>query len=382
MSALRQPLDSAPAPPGTPLRVAFFSDAFPERNGTGAYYHDLLPQLAPRVEALEVFQPGAGVAAPRVSIPMPGDPGQRLVAPPIRHIRQRCDALRPHIVVAVTPGLYGLLGAWEARRHGAVLVSAFHTDFEKLARMYWPNPIFRSAVNLVVGTANRILCRRSRCVLINNADLESQVRRLGARDIDVIGTPLSREFLDTSPPPIPKNLRRVCFAGRLAPEKNVEQIIRAARSLPQLEFVICGEGPLRSALEAQASGIANIRFTGWLDRSALVETLDNSSLLLLPSSFETFGSIALEAMARGRPALVSATAGIHSWPTLRPGLFSMLRPEAVTGQLQTLLEMTPEDWQEKSLSARDVALTLNQQTVDHWLALLRKHLATRALVRP
>jgi glycosyltransferase involved in cell wall biosynthesis len=267
MSALRQPLDSALAPPGTPLRVAFFSDAFPERNGTGAYYHDLLPQLAPRVEALEVFQPGAGVAAPRVSIPMPGDPGQRLVAPPIRHIRQRCDALRPHIVVAVTPGLYGLLGAWEARRHGAVLISAFHTDFEQLARMYWPNPIFRSAVNLVVGTANRILCRRSRCVLINNADLESQVRRLGARDIDVIGTPLSREFLDTSPPPIPENLRRVCFAGRLAPEKNVEQIIRAARSLPQLEFVICGEGPLRSALEAQASGIANIRFTGWLDRA-------------------------------------------------------------------------------------------------------------------
>jgi hypothetical protein len=44
--------------------------------------------------------------------------------------------------------------------------------------------------------------------------------------------------------------------------------------------------------------------------------------------------------------------------------------------------MTPEDWQEKSLSARDVALTLNQQTVDHWLALLRKHLATRALARP
>ncbi|MDP5054597.1 MAG: glycosyltransferase [Congregibacter sp.] len=360
MSALRQPLDSALAPPETSLRVAFFSDAFPERNGTGAYYHDLLPQLAPRVKALEVFQPGAGTAAPRVSIPMPGDPGQRLVAPPIRHIRSRCDALRPHIVVAVTPGLYGLLGAWEARRHNAVLISAFHTDFEQLARMYWPRPVFRSLVKLVVGTANRILCRRSRCVLINNADLESQVRLLGARDIEVIGTPLSREFLETTPRHIPSKLRRVCFAGRLAPEKNVEQIISAARSLPQLEFVICGEGPLRSALEAQASGIANVRFSGWLDRAALVDTLDSSSLLLLPSTFETFGSIALEAMARGRPALVSATAGIHSWPTLRPGLFSMLRPEAVTGQLQTLLELTPEDWQKKSSSAREVALHLRR----------------------
>jgi glycosyltransferase involved in cell wall biosynthesis len=281
----------------------------------------------------------------------------------------------------VTPGLYGLLGAWEARRHNAVLISAFHTDFEQLARMYWPNPIFRSLVNLVVGTANRLLCRRSRCVLINNADLESQVRRLGARDIEVIGTPLSREFLDTTPPRIPEKLRRVCFAGRLAPEKNVEQIISAARSLPQLEFVICGEGPLRSVLEAQAAGIGNIRFTGWLDRATLVKTLDDASLLLLPSTFETFGSIALEAMARGRPALVSATAGIHSWPTLRPGMFSMVGPEAVTGQLQTLLELTPEDWQEKSSSAREVALTLNQQTVDHWLTLLHKQLASWGLAR-
>ncbi|EAQ96564.1 glycosyltransferase [Congregibacter litoralis] len=382
MSALQQPLDNAVAPPDMPLRVAFFSDAFPERNGTGAYYHDLLPQLAPRVEGLEVFQPGAGVAAPRVSIPMPGDPGQRLVAPPLRHIRRRCDALRPHVVVAVTPGLYGLLGAWEARRHGAVLISAFHTDFDQLAGMYWRNPVFRSVVKLVVGTANRILCRRSRSVLINNANLEPQVRRLGAQHVEVIGTPLSREFLESTPPRIPEKLRRVCFAGRLAPEKNVEQIIRAAKSLPQLEFVICGEGPLRSALEAQASGIANIRFTGWLDRATLVHTLDNSSLLLLPSTFETFGSIALEAMARGRPALVSVTAGIHSWPTLRPGLFSMLRPEAVTGQLKTLLELTPEKWQEKSSDARNVALTLNRQTVEHWLGLLRKQRGSRKQARP
>jgi glycosyltransferase involved in cell wall biosynthesis len=219
-------------------------------------------------------------------------------------------------------------------------------------------------------------------VLINNANLESQVRRLGARDVEVIGTPLSRDFLDTTPPRIPEQLRRVCFAGRLAPEKNVEHIISAARSLPQLEFVICGEGPLRRALEAQASGINNIRFTGWLDRAALVDALDNSSLLLLPSTFETFGSIALEAMARGRPALVSATAGIHSWTTLRPGLFSMLRPHAVTGQLRTLLELSPQDWEEKSYCARKVALTLNRQAVDHWLALLRKQLAARTLARP
>jgi glycosyltransferase involved in cell wall biosynthesis len=364
-----------------PLRVAFFSDAFPERNGTGAYYHDLLPQLAPHLEALEVFQPGTAGVQPRVSIPMPGDPGQRLVAPPVRDIRARCERLRPHVVVAVTPGLYGMLGVLEAHRHGAVLISAFHTDFEKLAAMYW-NPLARFLVNLVVGSANRILCRRSRCVLINNEGLGEQVQALGARQVEVIGTPLPREFIGTPPPGIPPHPARVCFAGRLAPEKNVEQVIAAARRLPQLEFVICGDGPLRQVLESQAAGLGNLRFSGWLSRAALVELLDSCSLLLLPSAFETFGSIALEAMARGRPALVSTSAGIHSWPMLRPGLIAIERPDAIAAELESLLQMPAQRWQEKSATARQIALALNRQTVEQWLALLGRYAVEPVMAQP
>lgn len=361
--------NSAPAP----VRVAFFSDAFPERNGTGAYYHDLLPQLAPSLEALEVFGPGAADDRPLLSIAMPGDPAQRLVTPPLRRIRARCRELRPNVVVSATPGLYGLLGAWEARRHGAVFINAFHTDFEQLARMYW-NPAFRFLVSLVVRSSNRILCRVSRSTLVNNDQLAGDVRRLGARQVDVIGTPLPAEFIATRPRRIAPRLQRVCFAGRLAPEKNVEHIIAAARRLPQIDFVIGGDGPLRGVLQAQARGIDNLRFTGWLDRTALVDLLDSASLLLLPSAFETFGSIALEAMARGRPALVSTTAGIHSWPSLRPGLFSVERPEAIGERLEALLELSPESWQEKSEAARRVALQLNQRTIEHWLSLLKSQL--------
>lgn len=377
MTIWQQPPARMSSSPTEPVRVAVFSDAFPERNGTGAYYHDLLPQLATRVDALEIFQPGDGASAPRISIPMPGDPGQRLVAPPVRYIRERCAALKPNVIVAVTPGLYGLLGAWEASRSGAMLISAFHTDFDQIARMYWKNRLYRFVVKLIVGTANRILCRRSRSVLINNLNLEPQVRRLGARHVEVVGTPLSREFWATSPPQIPATLRRVCFAGRLAPEKNVSQIVRAARLLPQVDFVICGAGPLRSALETEATGIGNIRFLGWLDRAALVQVIDSSSLLLLPSAFETFGSIALEAMARGRPALVSAATGIHSWPELRPGLIAMTNTQEIGNQLEALLALSPEHWREKSHCARQAALALNQRTVDHWVALLGQYAAER-----
>jgi glycosyltransferase involved in cell wall biosynthesis len=377
MSALRQPLDSAPAPPGTPLRVAFFSDAFPERNGTGAYYVDLLRQLEGRVEALQVFQPRPEGERPLLSIPMPGDSAQRLVTPPLRSIRQSCETLAPNVIVVVTPGLYGLLGVWEARRCGATLISAFHTDFEQLARMYW-NPVSRFFVNIVLRTANRIVCGASESVLVNNERLQDDVRRLGARRVEVIGTPLPWEFLERPPRPISPRLQRVCFAGRLAPEKNVEHIVRAARELPDIEFVIGGDGPRRAALQALAEDAPNVRFTGWLNRAELIDLIDSSSLLMLPSAFETFGSIALEAMARGRPALVSERSGICAWKQLAGGLYRLEDPAQLGTHLRELAALEPDAWAEKSRNAREAAQGLNQHTIDHWLELLEARLATGA----
>ncbi|MHA7815081.1 MAG: glycosyltransferase [Pseudohaliea sp.] len=352
-----------------PLRVAFFSDAFPERNGTGAYYHDLLPQLAPGLAGLAMFQPSDQPPRPLLSIAMPGDPNQRLEGPPLRRISRRMGELRPDVVVVVTPGLYGLLGAWYARRRGLPLVAAFHTDFERLARLYWP-PLARWLVNAVVGTANRLICRRASRVLINNAGLTDAVRAYGATRVQVVGTPLPGEFLERPRRAIPGRLARVCFAGRLAPEKNVDLVIEAAKTLPAVEFVIGGEGPLRETLEKQAAGLGNVHFTGWLDRSALIDLIDSSSLLLLPSRFETFGSIALEAMVRGRPALVSTAAGIHDWPSLRPGLVPFTPGESLADCLRSLQAYGPGRWEQLERRCHAAAVALNAATTAEWHSLI------------
>lgn len=364
-------------PAAAAIRVAFFSDAFPERNGTGAYYCDLLAQLGEHVEAFAMFQPGLGGERALLSIPMPGDNAQRLVMPPLGRIRKACAKLRPTVVVVVTPGLFGLLGIREARRHGAALISAFHTDFEQLARLYW-KPLPRFFVNLVLRRVNRIVCRASRAVFVNNAGLRADVERLGATAVEVIGTPLPGEFLSRARRAIAPRLTRVCFAGRLAPEKNVEHVIAAARVLPDIEFVIGGDGPRRARLERLAKGCSNVRFTGWLSREALIDLIDSASLLLLPSAFETFGSVALEAMARGRPALVSTRAGINAWPALQAGLFALDKPESLAAVLAELQQLPAQSWAEKSNAAHTVANELNGHTIRHWAQLLGRYQAIPA----
>ncbi len=365
----------AGASPAENVRVAFFSDSLPERNGTGAYYHDLAGQLAPQVEALHIFQPMPRGKHPLLSLPMPGDPMQRLVTPNLFRIRKGYKALDPHIVVAITPGPFGLLGLALARRYGTCFISAFHTDFEQLARIYF-NPFSRTFANGYLRNANRILCKSSRTVLVNNSNLQDDVVALGAPGVEVMGTPLQPAFLEKPVQPPPAAVQRICFAGRLAAEKNVDQIIEAARHFPRIEFVIGGDGPLRGKLQETAKNLGNVRFTGWLTREELIGILDASSLLLLPSKLETFGSVALEAMARGRPALVSANAGIHDWPQLEGGLFTLQPGEDLAEAIRSLLELPATEWQRKASTCRAAAERLNHETILQWARLLARQAAS------
>jgi len=358
--------------PASELRVAFFSDSLPERNGAGAYYHDLRAQLTPNVRALEIFQPLPRKDNAFLSLPMPGDPTQRLVPPNPVRISAGVRGLRPHIVVAITPGPFGLLGLYHARQTGAAFLTAFHTDFEQLARIYW-SPVARVFANAFLRTVNRILCENSRSVLINNSKLETDVGELGARRFDVIGTPLALNFLEQPLGAPSESLRQACFVGRLAPEKNIDRILAAAARHPEIRFVIGGDGPLRESLERTARPLANVRFTGWLSREAVRRLIDESDLLLLPSKLETFGTVALEAMARGRPALVAANAGIHDWPFVREGLFVLPPGETLGETLETLRRIPDATWREKAASARHGAVEFNRTTIRHWAEVLAEH---------
>lgn len=361
--------DSLPA--ANTLRLAIFSDALPERNGAGTYYHDLIRHLRHQLGAVEMLQPAHKRRLPGLAIPMPGDRTQKLIIPNVPRLWSAFARLRPHVVVSITPGPFGLLGLAMAQYYRTGFLTAFHSQFDQMSRLYW-NPAARRIAVGILATANGLLCRSSEVVMVHSNAVIDDVRRLGAREVVVVGTPLSPDFL-TPPAPARDMLQRILFAGRLAPEKNVAAVVDAARKLPNMEFVIAGDGPQRRALRRRARGLDNVRFTGWLDRLALRDELDRSDLLLLPSRFETFGSIALEAMARGRPALVSAAAGIHCWHTLADGLISSAPDECLADAISNIARQCPEERKARAARARAAAETLNAETVDQWVSIVQRH---------
>lgn len=362
-------MTDVPYPDAGRMRVAIFSDALPERNGAGAYYEDLAAQLGPRLRALQLFRPVTKKRLLRFALPLPGDPTQKLMTPNLLRIHRQFRMLKPHLVVAVTPGPFGLLGLHYARRSGCGFLTGFHTDFERLCEIYGNTLLFRAAQRYL-ETVNGLLCRNSDAVLVNNAGLGQTVERLGARRVEVVGTPLARAFLDAPPVGRAGPLRQVLFAGRLAPEKNIPAIIEAVHALPHVRFVLAGDGPLRGKLEDAARANANLVLTGWLDRRALCEQMDAADLLILPSHIETFGTVALEAMARGRPALVAEAAGIHYWPTLQPALLTLRREDSLA---QALRAITPEVLVQKGAAARAAAEALNARNLNQWLGFVHRY---------
>lgn len=107
------------------------------------------------------------------------------------------------------------------------------------------------------------------------------------------------------------------FVGRLVSVKGADLAVEALRQLRErgadTTLTICGDGPEREALEDQVhrAGLDEVvTFEGWTDPDELTEYYRKSTLLLVPSRYEPFGIVALEAIASGCPVVAAGTGGL------------------------------------------------------------------------
>jgi glycosyltransferase involved in cell wall biosynthesis len=102
----------------------------------------------------------------------------------------------------------------------------------------------------------------------------------------------------------------VLTLARLAPQKGLPYLLRAAAMLPGVSFVIAGEGAERASLEREARDLGvsdRVTFVGFrTDTAALLAEAD---ILVLPSVNEGLPLAVLEAMAAGRPVVATAVGG-------------------------------------------------------------------------
>ena len=179
-------------------------------------------------------------------------------------------------------------------------------------------------------------------------------------------------FID---PAVYQRERYECQRGALAPEdekivmhisnfrrvKRIQDVVRVfdrlARSVPS-RLIFVGDGPERQAAEDLSRELGReerVTFLGKLE--SVAELLACADLFLLPSEEESFGLVALEAMASGVPVVGSSGSGLSEVVT--DGLTGRLHPvgdvEAMAESAVELLSDS-ERWSRVSRAARESAI--------------------------
>jgi glycosyltransferase involved in cell wall biosynthesis len=108
----------------------------------------------------------------------------------------------------------------------------------------------------------------------------------------------------------------VLFVGRLVYEMGAHVLINAIPRILEkanAKFVIVGSGYMKEQLSAIVKSMSlerKVLFTGFLDEESLLKLQCSADVSVVPSLFEPFGIVALEAMAAGSPVVVSDTGGL------------------------------------------------------------------------
>ncbi len=352
------------------VRAVVLSDASTERNGVGSYYADLVSQLRERGAEVELIAPDPNETTWRPYVPMPGDATQRVFLPPIPTIRRTVQEISPHVIVVPTPGPYGWFGCVLAKLVGARLAASFHTHYEKVSEAQ-SNPIARQIGVFGFSWAHHFMFQACDVVPTISARLAKVAAEIGARNIQLVGTPIAKRFLETPLKPMSPSFQRVMFAGRLSPEKNVEHVLHAAMELPEIEFEIVGDGPLRGEVERYSRVFPNLRYSGWVPRRRMPERMDAADLVVLPSQEVSFGTVVLEAMDRQRPVHVSHACGIRDWKGFRSALYAIRKNETLAQAIRRVARGRTEERFRKARRGRELACQLNEQSLNDWLGVLQ-----------
>jgi len=143
----------------------------------------------------------------------------------------------------------------------------------------------------------------------------------------------------------------ICFAGRHVHDKGVDILVLAARRVLEqrssAKFVVAGDGPARFTYMEMAARLglgAKIQFIGRVPDEELFRLFKLSHAVVVPSRYEPFGIVALEAMAAGKPVIASSVGGlseivVHGETGL---LVPPEDPEALAGAVVWLLDHEEE----------------------------------------
>jgi len=344
------------------MKILFVSDVyFPRINGVSTSIDTFRRELRALGHTVHLIAPDyfspSDDESEILRVParqLPRDPEDRLMSYgwAMRHL-SRLREERYDIVHIQTPFVAHYLGINIAKKLGIPCVETYHTFFEEY--FYHYIPFLPKA--MLKGIARAISRRQGNSLdgmVVPSRPMLEVLRKYGVSVLaEVIPTGLQpSSFVDGDGTAfrdrynISPDRPVMLFVGRVAHEKNIGFLLkvvqRIRQDVPEILFVIAGEGPALAGLESDVDAMqlsSNVRFIGYLDRHTELNSCYRAGdVFVFSSRTETQGLVLLEAMAQG--VSVVSIAAMGTLDVLREGQGVLIASEDVedfSGKVMRLL---------------------------------------------
>ncbi len=301
------------------LRVAVVTETWPpEVNGVAQTIAQLVQGLHARGHLLQLIRPCQGPGDNAIqhegyaevltrSLPLPRYPQLRMGLPCARLLTKRWMQQRPDVVHIVTEGPLGWSALRAAKSLKLPVVSDFRTNFHAYSRHYGVGWLQAPLMAYL-----RYFHNRTACTMVPTDALRSELGAAGFQRLEVVARGVDTQLFNPARRSTalraswgagPDTLVVMCV-GRLAPEKNLDQLLAAAEAMrgdqPQLRLVLVGDGPDKARLARQCPAA---HFAGVRRGEDLAAHYASADVFIFPSTSETFGNVIPEAMASGLAVL-------------------------------------------------------------------------------
>lgn len=311
------------------LRIAVVTETWPpEVNGVAVTLAKLVQSLSYRNHDVQLIRPRqAKTDFPLQDssleevlmrgMPIPRYPELKLGLPSKKTLIKAWTLRRPDVVHIATEGPLG----WSALQAAKVLklpvTSDFRTNFQSYSKHYGVGWLRKPIVAYL-----RKFHNATACTMVPTKELMRTLGENGFLNLKVVARGVDTKLFNMHKRDLNlraswganDNTKVLISVGRIAPEKNLEQVLKTYEALrfmgESVKLVMVGDGPLKDQFQQR---FPSIIFPGMLSQSELAAYYASADLFVFPSQTETFGNVTLEALASGIPVLAFDCAAARDW---------------------------------------------------------------------
>lgn len=301
-------------------RILWLTDSFCDGNGVSGFLNNLLAEVQTRQLPIDLLtchpslaeQPHLKVLRPVSEFHLKQPSEQTLYVPDMLEIQKVFEQGGYDRVICSTELMMGIFALYLKHAFSVPVWFYMHTDWHEyfqrstaLSAQYTDR--FRRLLRAFYHQFDGLLVlnREHRDWLASEAmEIPAEKLHLTAHWVNSSYATLFQQRH------LPRVAPTLLYAGRVSREKGVlelpEILHRVQQVIPNVRLRIAGNGP---ALKKLRRRLPEAEYLGWVDNTAMQHAYLQADMLLLPSRFDTFGCVVLEALATGLPVAAYRSKG-------------------------------------------------------------------------